>query len=199
MRRALRRSLLLLGIALAAGRAEAFPSGFTAGQPDYRLVAARKLSPKERQEAARKKKEAEHAKLMHVWLLGRDGTKPSLTYSRANGDDPKISLSCEVDKGLVRIVVFDVPAKGMQPGDGGRVRLSNGYARVEVAATALPNDRNSRAVDLGGITRVSPRLFSLIESGDTMVVEVPGRTTGIPLKSLGQKAEAFKRACLAQR
>ncbi len=199
MRRALRRSLLLLGIALAAGRAEAFPSGLTDSQPDYRLVAARKLSPKERQEAARKKKEAEHAKLMHVWVLGRDGTKPALTFSRANGDDPKISLSCEVDKALVRIVVFDVPAKGMRPGDGGRVRLSNGYARVEVAATALPNDKNSRAVDLGGITKVSPKLFSLIESGDTMVVEVPGRTTGVPLKSLGQKAEAFKRACLAQR
>ena len=53
--------------------------------------------------------------------------------------------------------------------------------------------------DLGGTTRVSPRLFALLETGDTMVVEVPGRTTGIPLKSLGQKTEAFKRACLAQR
>ncbi len=116
-----------------------------------------------------------------------------------NGDDMRISLSCQTETGLVRVIVYDVPAKGMKTGDGGRVRLSNGYAQVEVAATALPNEKNPRAVDLGGTTKVSPRLFSLIETGDTMVVEVPGRTTGVPLKTLGPKAEAFKRACLAQR
>jgi hypothetical protein len=199
MRRALRRSFVVLGTALVALPAAAFAPAPQPGRAAYDLAAARKLSPKERAEAARKKKEAEHAKLMHVWVLGRDGAKPALTFARANGDDPKISLTCQPDSGLVRIVVFDVPAKGMRPGDGGRVRLSNGYARVEVAATALPNEKNSHAVDLGGITKVSPRLFSLMESGDTMVVEVPGRTTGVPLKSLDKKAEAFKRACLAQR
>ena len=87
----------------------------------------------------------------------------------------------------------------MRPGDGGRVRLSSGWARVEVAATALPNENNSRAVDLGGITKVSPRLFALLKNGDTMVIEVPGRTSGVPLKTLGAKADAFQRSCLAQR
>ena len=202
MRRALRRSLLALALPLAAASAErviAFPLAAPAAETPMRLAAAKKTSPKDRKEAAKKKREAEHLKHMHVWVLGRDGTKPALTYSRMNGDDAKISLSCQVDSGLVRIIVYDVPAKGMKPGDGGRVRLSNGYARVEVAATALPNEKNPRAVDLGGITKVSPRLFSLLKTGDTMVVEVPGRTTGVPLKSLEKKAEAFERSCLAQR
>lgn len=202
MRRTLRRSLLVFGMALAATSAEravALPLTAPAAETPVRLVATKKSSPKDRREAAKKKKEAEHLKHMHVWVLGRDGSKPALTYSRMNGDDAKISLSCQVDSGLVRIIVFDVPAKSMKPGDGGRVRLSNGYARVEVAATALPNEKNPRAVDLGGITKVSPRLFSLLKSGDTMVVEVPGRTTGVPLKSLEKKAEAFERACLAGR
>lgn len=199
MRRSLRRSLLITGLALVALPAAAFnPPPMTDG--GVQLVAAkRKLSPKERAaEAARKKKEAQ-AKLAHVWVLGRDNSRPALQFSRMNGDDARLSLSCQPDSGLVRIIVFDVPAKGMKTGDGGRVRLSNGPARLEVAATALPNEKNSRAVDLGGTTRVSPRLFALLETGDTMVVEVPGRTTGIPLKSLGQKTEAFKRACLAGR
>jgi hypothetical protein len=204
MRRAMRRSLLVCVAALLASTnasrqaAALFMPEHDADRPI--LIAAKsKLSPKERAaEAARKKHEA-NAKLSHIWVLGRDGARPALSYARANGDDVKVTLSCEIEAGLVRVVVYDVPAKGMRPGDGGRVRLSNGPARVEVAATALPNDKNSRAVDLGGITKVSPRLFSLIKTGDTMVIEVPGRTTGVPLKTLGAKAEAFERACLARR
>lgn len=205
MRRAVRRSLLvcvaaLLASAIASRQAAArFVPDHGADQPTLVAAKAKRLTPKERAaEAARKKHEA-HAKHAHVWILGRDGGRPALLYSRANGDDVKISLSCQAEAGLVRVIVYDVPAKGMRPGDGGRVRLSNGPARVEVAATALPNEKNSRAVDLGGITRVSPRLFSLIKNGDTMVIEVPGRTTGVPLKTLGAKAEAFERACLARR
>ncbi len=208
MRRSLRRSLLImgtglgisLGTALAALPALALNLPQPAADGGVHLVAAKKkLTPKERAaEAARKKKEAQ-SKLAHVWILGRDNSRPALMFSRMNGDDVRLSLSCQPDTGLVRIIVFDVAAKGMKTGDGGRVRLSNGPARLEVAATALPNEKNSHAVDLGGTTRVSPRLFALIETGDTMVVEVPGRTTGIPLKSLGLKTEAFKRACLAQR
>jgi hypothetical protein len=200
MRRALRRSLLVLGIALALGAARqagAQTAQDSGADKPFRVAAvSKKQTARERAEAKKKEVAISH---MHVWILGREGTKPALTYAHANGDDAKISLSCQNDTGLVRIIVFDVPAKGMKPGDGGRVRLSNGYARVEVAATALPNEKNSRAVDLGGITKVSPKLFSLLETGDTMVIEVPGRTTGVPLKSLGQKADAFKRACLAQR
>jgi hypothetical protein len=198
MRRALRRSLWLLVAALIALPAPMARAQTGGAEKPIRL-AAKKQSPRDKREAARKKKEAAHLRHVHVCLLGRDGTRPALTYAHMNGSDAKISLSCEVDKGLVRIIVYDVPAKGMKPGDGGRVRLSNGYARVEVAATALPNEHNPRAVDLGGITKVSPRLFSLLKSGDTMVVEVPGRTTGVPLKSLEKKAEAFERACLAGR
>jgi hypothetical protein len=196
MRRSLRRSLLTIAMCVVAGAA----SAHVARDPGiatnaYKLVVAKKLTPKERAEAARQKAEAQRAKEMHQWVLGRDGSRPSLSFARMNGDDPRVSLTCQ-DLGLVRVIVYDVPAKGMRPGDSGRVRLSNGPARVEVAATALPNEKNQRAVDLGGITKVSPRLFSLIKSGDTMVVEVPGRTTGVALKTMGAKAEAFERSCL---
>jgi hypothetical protein len=193
MRRVLRRSLCLLGVALAAFVATEAMAETT--QP-IRLAAVSKhrLTPKERAaEAERKRKEA-RAKLAHIWIIGRDGGRPSLLYARSNGDDVKISLSCQ-SEGLVRIIVYDVPAKGMRSGDGGRVRLSNGPARIEVAATAIPNEKNSHAMDLGGITKVSPRLFSLLKTGDTMVVEVPGRTTGVSLKTIGPKIDAFERSC----
>jgi hypothetical protein len=205
MRRALRRSLVVLGTALlAAGNAPQQAAAQVAPAPavekSVRLAAAsKKLTPRERAAEAAKKKDEAQARLSHVWILGRDVSRPALLFARMNGDDVRILLSCQSEAGLVRVIVYDVPAKGMRTGDGARVRLSNGPARLEVAATALPNEKNPRAVDLGGTTKVSPRLFSLLETGDTMVVEVPGRTTGLSLKTLGPKAEAFKRACLAQR
>jgi len=206
MRRAPRRLFpviagVLAAIALAPRPAAALSAlSPKAGQESLRFVAAKKhLTPKEKREAAQKKQEAAQARLMHVWVLGKDNSRPTLTYSRANGDDPKISLSCQIETGLVRIVAFDVPSKGMRPGDGGRLRLSSGWARVEVAATALPNEKNPHSVDLGGITKVSPRLFSLLKNGDTVVIEVPGRTTGVSLKTLGAKVDAFQRSCLGQR
>jgi hypothetical protein len=150
-------------------------------------------------EQARKKKEERIARTRHTWMLGHEGNRPALLYGHPNGKDILLSFSCDPNAGLVRVFAYAIPAKGMKTGDGGRVRLSNGPARLEVAATALPNEKNARAVDLGGITRVSPRLFALFETGETIVVEVPGRTTGIPLKSLGPKKEAFKRACLGGR
>lgn len=150
-------------------------------------------------EAARKKKEQRIARTRRVWLLGHEGKRPALFYGKANGEDISLSFSCEPKAGLVRVFAYAIPARGMKTGDGGRLRLSNGFARLEVAATALPNEKHSRDIDLGGTTKVSARLFALFKKGDTIVLEVPGRTTGFSLKTLGKKGEAFERACLATR
>lgn len=148
-------------------------------------------------ERARKKREERIARTRHTWMLGHEGNRPALLYGHPNGKDILLSFSCDPNAGLVRVFAYAIPAKGMKTGDGGRLRLSNGFARLEVAATALPNEKHSRDVDLGGTTRVSPRLFALFKKGDTIVLEVPGRTTGFSLKTLGTKGDAFQRACLA--
>jgi hypothetical protein len=161
--------------------------------------AERKMSAKERAaENAKRLREAKAARETRVWIFGRDSGRPALMFSRPSGEDAAVTFSCQPDTGLVRVIVFNVSAKGMKTGDGVRVRLSNGPARLELAATALPNDKNANAVDLGGTTKVNPKLFNLFR-GDTIVLEVPGRTTGLSLKSITQKSEAFERSCLASR
>jgi len=208
MRRQLRRALLIIvaaALVCAAGSPKKANAQFV---PDAATSAParkaaprpeRKMTPKERAaENAKKLREAKAARETRIWLFGREAGRPVLMFSKPNGDDAAVTFSCLSDSGLVRVIAYNVSAKGMKTGDGVRVRVSNGPARLELAATALPNDKNTSAVDLGGTTKVSPRLFNLFR-GDTIVLEVPGRTTGLSLKTIGQKSEAFERSCLAQR
>lgn len=200
------RGLIILAAALIAASAapERARAQFTldreAAQPARKQVALkRKKAPTAHERAAeraRKKKEQRAARAMHVWMLGHEGNRPALLYGRQSGEDITLSFSCEPKAGLVRVFAYAIPARGMKTGDGGRLRLSNGLARLEVAATAVPSEKNPHDIDLGGTTRVSARLFALFK-GDTIVLEVPGRTTGFSLKTIGTKAAAFERACLA--
>ncbi len=208
MRRPLRRVLFTVVMAAlfcAVGALENASAQFIPEGPTSTLKRKaaprpeRKMSAKERAaENAKRLREAKAARETRVWMFGRDAGRPVLMFSKPNGEDASVTFSCQPDTGLVRVVAFNVSAKGMKTGDGVRVRLSNGPARLELAATALPNDRNANAVDLGGTTKVSPRLFNLFR-GDTIVLEVPGRTTGLSLKTIAQKSEAFERSCLAPR
>jgi len=208
MRRRLRRVLLTVLIAALFG-AMSFVDKASAQfvTEEYKSAPKRKAAPRVERKMSAKERAAENAKKLReakaaretrIWLLGRDGGRPALTFSRPNGDDPAVTFSCQADTGLVRVIVYNVVTKGMKTGDGVRVRLSSGPARLELAATVLPNDKNVHAVDLGGTTKVNPKLFNLFR-GDTIVVEVPGRTTGLSLKSIAQKSEAFERSCLGAR
>lgn len=146
-------------------------------------------------DAAKKKKEATAVHDTRSWNVGREAAGPVLFYGKSQSEDVAVSFTCQTDAGLVRVIAYGT-ARGLKAGDGARLRLSNGPARLEVAAIALPNDKNPLSIDLGGTTKISPRVFNLLRGGDAMVVEVPGRTIGLSLKTLPGKNEAFERACL---
>jgi hypothetical protein len=186
MRRCFCRAILILVPILLAGPI-ALPKDAAA-----QTAKSKKLSPKD---AAQKKKDAAASHDLRSWNVGRDGSAPVLYYGKSQTEDVSISFTCQPDAGLVRVIAYG-SARGVKTGDGARVRVSNGPARVEVAAIALPNDKNAHIVDLGGTTKISPRVFNLFRGGDTMVLEVPGRTVGFSLKTMPGKIEAFERACL---
>jgi hypothetical protein len=186
MRRRFCRAILILVPILLAGPI-ALPIDAAA-----QTAKSKKLSPKE---AAQKKKDALAANDLRSWNVGREASGPVLYYGKSQTDDVSISFTCQPDAGLVRVIAYG-SARGVKTGDGARLRVTNGPARVEVAAIALPNDKNAHIVDLGGTTKISPRVFALFHGGDTMVLEVPGRTVGFSLKTMPGKIEAFERACL---
>jgi hypothetical protein len=184
MRRCLSRAILILVPILLAG---------SIALPVDAVAQTAKSKKHTVKEPAKKKKEA--ARDMRSWNLGREASGPVLFFGKTQTEEVAVSFTCQPEAGLVRIIAYG-SARGVKPGDGARLRVTNGPARLEVAAIALPNEKNANIVDLGGTTKISQRVFSLFRGGDTMVLEVPGRTIGLSLKTLPGKNEAFERACL---
>lgn len=119
---------------------------------------------------------------------------PTLVYG-ADADDFQISFSCQPDTGLLRIIA-QIGSRGLQPGDDAAIRLAIGKSRFEVAGTAFSAEPR-KDVDVGGATRLDPELFVLLKSGETLVVEVPGRRRSLPIGNAGPSADAFQKACAA--
>jgi hypothetical protein len=184
MRRRCGRAFLIL-MALLIAAPVALPSPGAA-----QTAKSKKAAPKD---AKKKKDTAPHDP--RNWNIGRDPAGPVLYYGKTQTEEVSISFTCQLDAGLVRVIAYGT-ARGVKPGDGARLRLSNGPARLEIAAIALPNDKNPNLVDLGGTTKINPRVFRLLRGGDSIVLEVPGRTTGVSLKTLAGKNDAFERSCL---
>jgi hypothetical protein len=191
-------ALALFAASLADGNVLAAQSMSESGTKSdaQKSTQFRKKDSKKKDAKKGKKKDAA-AKDLRVWTLGRDSAGPSLYFGLPNSDEPVISFSCQIEAGLVRVVSF-IGSRGVRPGDGARLRLSNGTARMEIAGTAFAA-KTKDSVDIGGATRIDTKLFALFRSGDTLLVEVPGKKIGLPVKTLGTKADAFEKSCSARR
>jgi hypothetical protein len=157
--------------------------------------AAPKVAPKAKREPKKAKKKEAPSKDRRMWTFGREAGFPVLAYGAPGA--PVISFACQPERGDFRVIVFSL-ARGVKAGDSARMRLRNGPSRLEVAGTAVPGEAKG-AVDIAGVTRTAPRVFTLFRTGEIIGVEVPGRTFNVPLKTLPNKAEPFERACATRR
>ena len=126
------------------------------------------------------------------WRYVRRVSGPALEYGTGS-EDFQLSLSCQPETGLLRVIA-QIGSRGLQPGDGAAIRLANGKSRFEIAGTAFSTELR-KEVDVGGTTRFDPDLFVLFKSGETIVLEVPGRKRALPIANAGPSAEAFQKAC----
>ena len=158
-----------------------------------------KLKAKQDTKAKKKgSKEKAASAYARIWSTSREGGSPVLQYGKAT-EEAVISFSCQPDTGLVRVIAIAASgSRGPRAGDGARIRLMSGPNRFEVAGTAFASEKGP-ALFVSGTTRIAPRFFALFKNSETMTVEVPGRTMGISLKSLGPRGEQFERACLGRR
>jgi len=160
-----------------------------------------KAKLKAKQDAKTKKKGSKEKAASadaRIWSTSREGASPVLQYGKAT-EEAIVSFSCQPDSGLVRVIAVAASGtRGLRAGDGARIRLMSGRNRFEVAGTAFASEKGP-ALFISGTTRIAPRFFALFKNSETMTVEVPGRTTGISLKSLGPRGEQFERACLGRR
>ncbi len=188
-------ALILFAASLADGNAPAAQSTSESGTKSDAHKSRKKDSKKKDSKKGKKKEAA--AKDPRVWMLGRDPAGLSLYFGLPNSDEPVISFSCQPEAGLVRVISF-IGSRGVRPGDGARIRLSNGTARMEIAGTAFAAETKN-TVDIGGATQIDAKLFALFRASDTLLVDVPGKKIGLPVKTLGTKANAFEKSCSARR
>lgn len=184
MRRRLRcAALLVVSVTLIAG----VPSA----------VLAQAKAPAARTQAAKKPvkpaKAAARTKPAPAWRFSRERGVPTLAFGA--GQDDVISFSCQPDSGLLR-VISQIGTRGVRPGDDAAIRLTNGRNRFEIAGTAFSTESN-HSVDIGGSTQLDPKLFALFRTGETLIVDVPGRKQSVPVADARGSAEAFQRACMA--
>lgn len=139
------------------------------------------------------KKTVPAPKAQPSWRITRSAGVPSLEFGGPATAERVIAFSCQPGSGLVR-VVSHVGSRGLRPGDGAAIRLTNGKAKFEVAGTAFSAEADEN-VDVGGTTKLDAKLFALFKTGDSMVLEVPGRKRTLPAASGRQAADALERAC----
>lgn len=136
------------------------------------------------------------SKETRIWRYTRDSAGPLLSFGARKGDELIVAFSCVPGSGQIRVVAYTA-SKNTRRGDTARLRLMSGKSRLEIAGTAFADTRRNR-VDIGGITRGGGQFLEVFRGGETMIVEVPGRKTGVSLKTLGKKADQFAAACAAK-
>jgi hypothetical protein len=180
MRRAYRAALIV--IALCAG----FPP--IALRSEARgLVQIAQSSPTK---PGASKKVPAAPKIQPSWRYRGSGA-PTLEFGIPGTTE--IAISCQPGSGLIR-VVSRIGSRGLRPGDGAAIRLTNGKTKFEVAGTAFAAEAGED-VNIGGTTKIDSRLFELFRAGESMVLEVPGRKKTLPATSGRAAADALEKAC----
>jgi hypothetical protein len=156
---------------------------------------AQKSTAPTRADTKKKTAKAVASKKAPEWRFSRNLGAPTLAFGLDTKDEILLSFSCQPDSGLLRVLSM-FGSRGLRPGDGAAIRFSNGKLRFEVAGTAFSTESRDD-VDIGGATRIDPKLFALFRVGDTLVIDVPGRTRSVPLANARASAEAFQKACMA--
>ncbi|MDP1907346.1 MAG: hypothetical protein Q8K85_03525 [Hyphomicrobium sp.] len=185
-RKFLRRAFAIAGAVFLA-------LSFCIAEPVVAQTAQKKPADKSAKAAKAKKKEPV-PKEVRIWAFNRPNGVPTLVYGLANGD-VMITFSCQPETGLMRVVTH-IGTRGVKPGDGTPVRLSNGNVRMEFSGTAFAAGQAHDGVDIGGATKIDQKFFALFRAGDTLLLDIPGRKRGLPTKNSQQSVDAFEKACV---
>lgn len=155
------------------------------------LAETKKKTPAKAAKAPKKEAPKESPR---VWLFAQPNGIPTLTYGVMNGETT-LTFSCLPENNLMRVVTH-IGTRGVKPGDGTPIRFSNGNVRIEFSGTAFPSGPSNESVDLSGATRIDPKFFGLFRAGDTMLLDIPGRKRGLPVRNSLQAADAFEKSCV---
>jgi hypothetical protein len=132
-----------------------------------------------------------------TWLLDDSTDQITLQYGTPESDDVVIAVTCEPKAKTMKISEF-VGAENLVPGRPARLKLVNGTATLDYAGLAVANEIDGN-VNVEVSMRVDPKLFALLKTGQSLLLEVAGKQATIPLKGVTEHLGTFERACLGRR
>jgi hypothetical protein len=176
-----------------ASRAEAWNIVAPVADSSLQSVQAKKAKAKQQKQKQKGVDADDDGTAARVWRLTKDTSGPLLSFGPRKGDESIIAFSCTPGSKQIRVVAFTA-SRETKRGDAARLRLTNGRQRLEIAATAFA-DTVQKRIDIGGVTRDTPAFLDVFRSGETVILETPGRKVGISLKTLGKKADQFAATC----
>lgn len=128
------------------------------------------------------------------WTMNSDSKQVSLIY----GDDLEESdliFSCKPRSNSVRIFVGETDAS-IKPNQKLTASMSAGSATASVAGKTIPNELAGVPSFTGDLAATDP-LFDALASAPAIAIKVAKTAKSIPLKTMGNKAAAFTKACRA--
>lgn len=132
-----------------------------------------------------------------IWLFNDDPDTSVLQYGTPESDDMLLTMSCEPQAKVMRIVEF-VSTDKLKPGTTAKFKLSAGTAALELTGDAVANEMDGSVI-IQTSGPPNPRLFSLLKAGPMLVVEVLGGKETIPLAGALPHLPAFEKVCLSKR
>ena len=126
------------------------------------------------------------------WTMNSEKSEVTLAY----GDDSEetdLALICKPHSNSVKIFVGETD-KSLKPKMQVIVTFTAGAAKATVAGKTLPNELAGVPSFEGELAATDP-LFDALASAPSISIKVAKATREIPLKTMGNKAAAFNKAC----
>jgi len=131
------------------------------------------------------------------WMFDDTADGVVLQYGMPESDDLVITFACEREPKQMRISEF-IGSDSLVPGSAATLRLTSGTQTVSYTGQATSNEE-SGTVNIEITTPIDRKLFALLKTGPTLIVELPGKQETIPLKAGTPQVAQFEKACLSKR
>jgi hypothetical protein len=127
------------------------------------------------------------------WGFVKSDRDVQLFYGVPESEAVTLSFVCEPKRKRMAVITTVLPPD-TRPKRSGKIRLSNGSSSLEYAGkTARPS--NDGAVYIQASIALDPRVFALLETGTSLVVQSLGARESIPLDRIKEPLSQMRQAC----
>jgi hypothetical protein len=131
--------------------------------------------------------------LKKSWDFYKSGQEALLIYGVPETEQVTLSFICEPKKKKIEIISTVMPpnTRTKRPG---KIKLTNGSSSLEYAGKTAQGT-NDTGIHFGAPIAIEPRLFDLLGTGKSLLIESLGARARVPLVGIKGPLAKMKKAC----